>query len=85
VAREPVDDTQPVVAVRAAYAALLLGIIGGLGLATVVFSGRIIGPMTLADTLGIEPPTADLDKAGARRSRCSWAPAWRARACDGFT
>ena len=30
--------------------------------------------MTLADTLGIEPPTADLDTAGAqRRSRCSGA------------
>jgi hypothetical protein len=49
--------------VRAAYAALVLGIIGGLGLATSVLSGRPHAvPATVAGALALDVPGVDMDR-----------------------
>jgi len=48
--------------VRAAYAAIVFGLFGGLGLATAVLSSRIVGPATVAAALGVEMPAAELDR-----------------------
>jgi hypothetical protein len=47
--------------VRAAYAALILGLVGGLGLATAVLSGRIDRPTTVVAALGLDLPVGDLE------------------------
>jgi hypothetical protein len=62
VAGQPVDDARAVAAVRAAYAALVLGILGGLGLATIALSSRIVGPLTVDEALGLDRPPSDLDR-----------------------
>jgi hypothetical protein len=46
--------------VRAAYAALLFGLLGGLGLATVVLSSRSAAPVTIAAVLGTKVPPPEL-------------------------
>jgi hypothetical protein len=85
VAGQPVDHIGPVVAVRAAYAALILGILGGLGLATIALSGRIIGPSTVEEALGLDPTSPDIDRRRAdavamlvatcmRRQGLDWEP-----------
>ena len=51
------------VAVRAAYAALILGLVGGLALATGVLSGRSVAPpTTVADVLGLDLQGSDVDR-----------------------
>lgn len=48
---------------RAAYAALILGLVGGLALATGVLSGRSVPPpTTVADALGLEVQGFDVDR-----------------------
>jgi hypothetical protein len=85
VAGQPVDHTRPVVAVRAAYAALILGILGGLELATIALSGRIVDPSTVEEALGLDPPGPDIDRRRAdavamlvatcmRRQGLDWEP-----------
>jgi hypothetical protein len=48
--------------VRAAYAALALGIVGGIWLATTVLSTGGDRPATVAEALGVEPPGQALDR-----------------------
>ena len=47
---------------RAAYVALVLGIAGGVVLATAVLSTGVDRPATVADALGVEPPGPALDR-----------------------
>lgn len=47
---------------RAAYAALILGIAGGIWLATTVLSGAVDRPTTVVDALGVEPTGSELDR-----------------------
>lgn len=58
-----VRDDVRLVAVRAAYAALILGLVGGLALATGVLSGGAgPRPATVAAALGLDPAGDDLDR-----------------------
>lgn len=50
------------VAVRAAYAALAFGLIGGLAVATAVLSSRGDRPVTVAAALGIDRPAGELER-----------------------
>jgi hypothetical protein len=56
------EDDLAVVAVRAAYAALGLGIAGGIWLATTVLSTGVDRPVTVAEALGVEPAGPALDR-----------------------
>jgi len=62
VARRLAVHAVALAAVRAAYAALILGLIGGLGLATVVLSSRGDRPLTVAAALGIDRPAGELER-----------------------
>lgn len=58
-----VRDDLRLVAVRAAYAALLLGLVGGLALATGVLSGRTVPERrTVASVLALDVPGVDIDR-----------------------
>lgn len=81
-----VRDDIRLVAVRAAYAALILGLVGGLALATGVLSGRSSpAPTTVAGVLQLDVPGVDIDRRrreaiGVLVARCmtrhgfAWAP-----------
>ena len=85
-ARRIVRDDVCLVAVRAAYAALILGLVVGLAVATGVLSRRSAPPQaTVAGALGIDVPGDDIDRRRAEAaavlvSRCmtrhgfAWAP-----------
>ena len=58
-----VRDDLRLVAVRAAYAALILGVVGGLVLATGVLSGRSVPPgTTVAAVLALDVPGFDVER-----------------------
>jgi hypothetical protein len=63
VARRIAHDDPVVVAVRAAYAALILGITGGIWLATMVLPDAAVHrPATVADALAVDPAGPALDR-----------------------
>jgi hypothetical protein len=63
VARRFLRDDSRLVAVRAAYAALLLGLVGGVLLATGVLSSGPSPPAaTVADVLGLDVPGSDIER-----------------------
>jgi hypothetical protein len=67
--------------VRAAYAALALGIVGGIWLATSVLSTGVDRPATVAEALGVEPPGPALDR---RRAEATAALVTRCMADHGL-